>query len=125
MHAVNLGEEGDVFVDAEIAVEREALRQVAHFRREFAMLTNRILAEHPDRSAVHVQQAAQRANRGRLSGTVWSDQAKHLPAIDGERDAAKRLDRAVSLDDLLKLDRDHLTSAISASTGMQIGRAHV
>ena len=48
-HAVNLGEERDVLVDAEIAVQAEALREIADRVGERAMLADRIDAEHADR----------------------------------------------------------------------------
>ena len=50
-HAVDLGEERDVLVDAQIAVQAEALRQVADRLGEPPMLADRIEAEHADRAA--------------------------------------------------------------------------
>ena len=71
----------------EIAVEAEALREVADLGGDRAMLLHRIAAEHADRAGVGVQQPAQQADRGRLAGAVRPDQAEHLAARDVERHA--------------------------------------
>ena len=78
--AVNLGEERDVLVDAQVAVEREALREVADRSGDVAVLLHRILAEHADGAVIHVQQSADRADRRRLAGAIGTDQPEHLAA---------------------------------------------
>ena len=78
--AVDLGEERDVLVDAEVAVEGEALRQIADRSGDVAVLLDRIVAEDADAAGVGVQQPAERADRRRLAGAVGSDQPEHLAA---------------------------------------------
>ena len=104
--AVNLGEERDVLVDAQVAVEAEALREIADFRRDRAMVLDRIVAGDADRAAVGVQQAAQQSNRRCLSGTVRADEAEHLAAVDGEREPIDRDGAPVALGDAIK--REHV-----------------
>ena len=50
-HVVDLGEEGDVLVDGQVAVEREALREVADAAREPAPLPQRVEAAGATRPA--------------------------------------------------------------------------
>ena len=63
-----------------VAVEAEALRQVADLRGQRAMLLDRIEADDADRAGVGVQQPAQQPDRRGLAGAVRSDQAEHLAA---------------------------------------------
>ena len=49
-HAVDLGEERDVLVDAEVAVQAEALRQIADRAGDRAVIGDRVAAEHADRA---------------------------------------------------------------------------
>ena len=51
--------------------------------------------EHAQRSAVGMQQSADQANRGGLTGAVRADQAEHLAARHLEREAVQRAARAV------------------------------
>src|SRR5439155_9760087 len=51
-HAVDLGKEGDVLVDRQVAVEAEARRQVADCAGQRAMIFSWIAAEHVDARAV-------------------------------------------------------------------------
>src|SRR5688572_9589933 len=117
---VNLGEERDVLVDAQVAVEREALREIADRSGDIAVLLHRILAEHADGAFINMQQSADRANRGRLAGAIGTDQPEHFAHLDAVAHPAERFDLAVSLDDVLELDggHDYFASPISASTGM-------
>ena len=84
-NAVDLGEERDVLVDAEIAVQAEALRQVADLGCDRAVLLHRIVAGHADGAAVGMQQAAQQPDARRLAGAVRADEPEHLAAGDLER----------------------------------------
>ena len=102
--AVDLREERDVLVDAQVAVQREALREVADRAGDVAMLLHRILAEHADRARVDMQQPADRADRRRLAGAVGTNQPEHLAFVDTKRHPAQRLDAAVPLDDVLELN---------------------
>ena len=78
LHAVDLGEEGDVLVDGQVAVEAEALRQVADLAGDGAMLGDGIAAEHADAPGVGREQPAGQADGGRLARAVGTDQAEHL-----------------------------------------------
>ena len=89
-HVVDLGEEGDVLVDAEVAVEREALREVADLRREPPPLAQRVEAAGAHAPGVGLQQAEDRAQRRRLARAVGADQAEHLAAPHVEGHARRR-----------------------------------
>jgi hypothetical protein len=52
---VHLGEEGDVLVDRQVAIQAESLRQIADAFREGAMRAHRIEAKHPQLALVCVQ----------------------------------------------------------------------
>src|SRR5918995_6491539 len=117
---VDLGEERKVLVDAQIAVEAEALRQISDRARDLSVLADGIVAQEAHAPAVCVQQAAQQANRGCLASTVRSDEPEQLPWRRGERHRVERADRPVSLRDSLQrkgCDVAHWSRS-SASTGM-------
>src|SRR6202040_3477416 len=68
--AVDGGEEGDVLVDREVAVEREALRQVADPAAEVDALPDGVEAAGADGAAVRRQQPEDDAQGGRLAGAI-------------------------------------------------------
>ena len=90
--AVNLGEERDVLVDREIAVQAESLREVAHRLRDVAVLLHRIAVEDPHGARIHLQQPAHQPDGGRLAGAVRTDQTEHLavPAPTSSARARRR-----------------------------------
>jgi hypothetical protein len=89
-------EELDVFVDGQIAVEREALRHVADARGGLPRLAKWIGAKDSYRSAVGRQQSTDGAHRGRFAGAVRADDAEHLARVHIERHAIQG-DRGVEL----------------------------
>jgi hypothetical protein len=115
---VYLGEKGDVLVDREVAVQAEALRQIADLVGDRPMFAHRVLAEHAHLAAIGVEQPAHHTDGGRLSRAVGTDETEHLAARDVERQAGKRLCGAVTLDDLLEQDGGRHGSDSSASTGI-------
>ncbi len=88
--AVNLGEERDVLVDGEIAVEREPLREVPDVRGDRPVLFHRVAAEHAHLAAVGADQPARQANRRRFARAVRTDDAEHLAGLDRERHVVRR-----------------------------------
>ena len=95
MQAMNLGKERDVFVDREIAIQAEALREVADRLRDAQMLLYRIAIEHANRATAGLQQAAHQPDRRGLSGAIGADQAEHLAGVDGKRQIVHGDDVAV------------------------------
>ena len=77
-NAMNLGEERDVLVDAEVTVKTEPLRQVADARGDLAMLFHWIETENANLAFVRVQQPTEQSNRGGLAGTVRTNEAEHF-----------------------------------------------
>ena len=65
--AVDLGKERDVLVNREIAIQAEALRQVADPFGQRAMLPHGVVAEHADATRVDMQQTAHQADGGGLA----------------------------------------------------------
>ena len=121
--AVDLGEERDVLVDAEIAVEAEPLRQVADRAGDPAVVAHRIEVRARGRVPLSArQQAADQPDRRRLAGAVRADQPEHLAALDRQRELADGRGLAVPLGDAIERDESawHLRhwNGISASTGM-------
>ena len=79
-HAVDLGEEGDVLVHREVAVEGEALREVADARGERGAARGRVEPAGADRAARRGEQAEDHAEGRGLAGAVRADEAEHLAA---------------------------------------------
>ena len=98
-NAVHLGEERDVLVDGQIAVQTESLREIADTLGQRAMRAHRIEAEHAQFARVGVQQSAHQTDRRRLAGAVRADQAEHLASAHVEAQAGQRRRRAVPLHD--------------------------
>jgi hypothetical protein len=122
---MNLGEERDVLVDAEIAIEAEPLRKVTDRGGDRAVILHRIVAENADLTRIAVQQPAEQPDGGGLTGAVGTDEAEHLTAVHLERHVLQRVDGAVSLAHPAELHRDCVrgvhgsgSSGISASTGI-------
>ncbi|MCU0257349.1 MAG: hypothetical protein MUF60_11485 [Vicinamibacterales bacterium] len=103
-HAVNLGEEGDVLVDRQVAVEAEPLREVAHPGGDGVMLPDRVVAEYAEGAAVRPEQAAEQPDRRRLAGAVRADEAEHLAAVHRVRHARHRLGGPEALGDAVQLE---------------------
>jgi hypothetical protein len=106
-NAVNVGEEGDVLVDREIAVEAEALRQVPHPLGYLAMLAEGISVGNAHDPGLGPQQSAHHADHRRLPRTVRADDAEHLAALHGAGHVRERRRRAVPLRDVLEANRRH------------------
>jgi hypothetical protein len=93
--AVNLGKEGDVLVDREIAVQGEPLRQVPDAGSNRPVLLDRVAPEDAHVAAVGMHQPARQPDRRRLAGAVGTDDAEHLSGLDRERQIVDRLHGAV------------------------------
>ena len=104
--AVNLGEERDVLVDAQVAVETEPLREISNRPGDLGVIGDRILAEHAYRSAVGVEEPAQQPYRRGLASTIRADDAEHLALAHVERQAVERSHRSVAFDDVVETERD-------------------
>ena len=100
--AVNLGEERDVLVDAQVAIEAEALREIPNFRGDRPMVLDRILAGNANRRRCRRAAARRASDRRRLAGTVRSDEPEHLAAVDGEREPVHRHGAPVALGDSIE-----------------------
>ena len=90
-HAVNLGEERDVLVDA---TDRRRARTAARdSRRRRSSRGARAIGSRPSTRTVPPsarQQSAGHADRGRLSRAIGADQAEHLARLDRKRHARRR-----------------------------------
>ena len=117
-HTVQFGEEGDVLVNGEIAVQAEALREVADLSRDGPVLAHGIVAEHAHLAAIGVQEAAHHADQGGLTRAVGTNQPEHVSTRHLERQVRECRRGPVPLDQLRQLDGDAHGSASSASTGM-------
>ena len=93
--AVNLGKERDVFIDGQIAIQTEALREIAQIARHGHVRLHRIVAKHPKGAVVGLQQPAHQPNRRRLARAVRADQAEHFARFDRQAQFAHGNDVAV------------------------------
>src|SRR5262245_42345579 len=116
---MDLCEEGDVLVDAEVAVEAEALRQVPDRLGDVPMIADGVAPEDVYTAGIGVQQPACQPNRRRLARAVWANKAEHLPVSDRERHRIERAHGAEQLRDAVEADGlvAHCSRS-SASTGM-------
>ena len=119
--AMDLGEEGHVLVDREIAVQAEALGQVTDPLRNPPVIARRILVEDAHLARVSVKQAAHQSNRRRLAGAVGSDETEHLAACNLEGQARQRLGAAVALDDAGERDCSLVGRPLPARRGFSGG----
>jgi hypothetical protein len=85
--AVVRGVEGQVLADRERAVEVVALRHHGEDAARPHGVGGDVDADHPGGARAQPDAGREHADRGRLAGAVWSEQPKHLAAVDGERDA--------------------------------------
>ena len=77
-NAVDLGEERDVLVDGQIAVQTEALRQIADALGDLRDARAPDRGRAPQFAGVGVQQPAHQPDRRGLAGAVGADQPEHL-----------------------------------------------
>jgi hypothetical protein len=122
--AVQLGEEADVLVHREIAVEREALGEVADAARELAPVGGWLEPAGAQRAAVRGKQAQDAAQRRGLACAIGPDEPEHLAALDAEVEAVDGRDAAVAAHETRDLDerrvrhRPGSTARRRASAGM-------
>ena len=112
VETVNLGEKRDVFVDRQIAVQAEALREVAQHARGLEMLSRRVTAEHPHGAGVGLQESAYEPDGRCLSSAVGPDEPEHFSGLDRQRQFAHRDHGAVLPGDAIQLDGRHFESLI-------------
>ena len=94
--AVDRGEERDVLVHRQVAVEGEPLREVADLPREGVALPMGIEPAGPYRPRGGSEQAQDHAEGGGLARAVGPDEAEHLAAEHVEAHVAHRHERAVA-----------------------------
>ena len=104
---MNLGKKRDVFVDRQIAVQTEALREVAKDARGLAMLSRRVMAKHTHGAGVRFQESANEPDGRCLSSAIGPDQPEHLPGLDRQRQFAHRDHGAVLLGDAVQFQGRH------------------
>ena len=123
IHTVNLGEEGDVLVDGQVAVETESLREIPHRGGHDAMLSEGIVAEDRHAPAIDLEQSAGDADGGRLPSPIGADDAEHLAAGDRDRRGVERGHGAVFFRHLLESEgtRTHGLSLPCSTSSASIG----
>src|SRR3954464_13079732 len=87
-HSARTGEEADVFLDREIAIETETLGDVAKLHSRLMALAPDV---HPDDlrpAAARVHETAEHPNGGGLAGAVRAEETKDGPRRDRERQIA-------------------------------------
>jgi hypothetical protein len=85
--------------NGELPVHPRRLEHDADPRPEVGARLRWVDPEHSDLPGRPLQEALQDLHGGRLSGAVRSEQGEYLAGLDGQVDAANRLDRAVMLDE--------------------------
>jgi hypothetical protein len=104
-HAVQAGEELHVFIDRQIAVQTEALRDVADGRRRHAPRARGIDASQANRALIRPNQSADEPQQRRFAGPIRADDAEHLAGGDLQGDAVERARRAEAFADADEFDR--------------------
>src|SRR5262249_39632523 len=83
--ASEIGIEIEVFLDAQIFIEAEALRHIADRRLDAAGVLARVEAEHGERARIGRKEASHQPHQRRLAGAIGSDEAGDLTALDRGR----------------------------------------
>src|SRR5450759_934155 len=97
-------EELQVLGDAEVGIERESTRHVAHARANRPQVFDDIQAEHGRGAPVGDKKRRQDAKERRLAGAIGSDEPEQLALADIERDVVECLDRRERLTERTNLD---------------------
>ena len=101
------GDELEVLADREILVEAELLRHVAGLALDPLAVTHEIVAEAGAAAAVGRQQAADHAQGRGLAGAVGTEEAADAALLDGEAETVDDGARAVTLDEIVDVDRQN------------------
>src|SRR3989449_1218240 len=116
-HALDLGDEVQVRRDAEVPVERDALREVADPPADLQRLAEHVVSRDLRRPARGGHEAGEDAHRRRLPRPVRAEEAHDLARRDAERHVPDRGDRAIMLREALYFDHSRLTDGLYTVTG--------
>ena len=89
-HGMQVGEQVEVFRDAEVFVQAECLRHVADRGMHRGGIGRHVVAEHAHVSGSGAQQAGDETQERGLAGAVGADQAGDDARFDGRVDAVQR-----------------------------------
>jgi hypothetical protein len=117
-YAVQVGVEVEVLLHAQVLVQAESLRHVADPVLDLLRGAGDVDAEHVQRPAAELDQAAGGTDQRRLAGAVGADEGGQRAARDLEGDAVERDDR------LLRLLDDEALAEVGALDGDIVGDGH-
>ena len=106
-HPLDAALKHQVLAAGRIAVDAGALRDIADCAAHGVRLPDDVVADDLGAARVRLRQRREHLDRGRLPGSVRSEQAKNLAGANGERDALECLNVAVALPELVDDDRVH------------------
>src|SRR6185436_14763411 len=110
-NAVDAAEEGDVLIDGELLVEREALRHVADAPLHAFGIGADVDAAHRGGARRGPEQAAEHPDGGGLAGAVAPEKSEHLAGLHVERHVVHGDEVAEPACEVAHLDRAHRPSA--------------
>lgn len=90
------GEEGQILLDRQVGVEREAPGHVAHAAADGPVVAHDIQAVDLGTPGVRLKQRGQQPEEGRLAGAVGPDESEQFAAADGEAHPVERRQRTVA-----------------------------
>src|ERR1022692_34108 len=105
-HAIHAREEVQVLIDAQIVVQGELLRHVAHQRAHFFGSDGALFARKLRRALGGIQQPAQHLDGGRLARAVGAQQAIHFAVAHVQIHVVYGRERAEPLRQILRADGD-------------------
>src|SRR5262249_9608500 len=123
VHRVHACDEIQVFLDAQVFVEAEALSHVADLTLDQSRLSAQIESETTSLSGVRSEEAAQHADGRGLAAPVRAEESEDLPALDANREIvyhdaiAEALAQAVHVDGGLRAAL-HIQRSWATCSGM-------
>jgi hypothetical protein len=103
---LHVGEEFEVLAHGQVLEQRELLRHVADARAQLLGLRGHRQPEHVDLPFARREQAAEHADRGRLAGTVRTEETVDIAARHREVDVVDSDERAETLGQAVRADRE-------------------
>src|SRR5262245_34292960 len=103
-HVIGAGEKAKIFEDREVAIEAEALRNVAEFGAHFLTLFPCVYAFDGRMSAGGMRETAQHSHGRRLAGSIRPEKTKDRARLDCQREVLHGMDSTVTLAQMMERD---------------------
>jgi hypothetical protein len=103
-HVIGAGEKAKIFQDREVAIQTEALRDVAKLGAHFLALFPCVHPFDSRVSAGWMRETAQHSHGGRFAGSIRPEKTKDRTRLDCQREVLHGMDVTVALAQMMKHD---------------------